>query len=229
MQSKEPTDSTVDASSDSGQGGDTMTDRAYRQIEEAIITLRLRPGQVLSETQLADSLDIGRTPVREALQRLAREGMITVLPRRGALVSEINLSKQLMLLELRREIERLCARKAAQRTSPEEREAFSALADQLGRAASERDDAAFMRLDLQFNQMLLAASRNEFAERAMHRIQGLSRRFWFQHYRESLDLEKCATLHEKVARAIASGDGDKAAAASDDLIDYIVEFTRSTI
>ncbi|WP_237684223.1 GntR family transcriptional regulator [Pseudaminobacter soli (ex Zhang et al. 2022)] len=206
-----------------------MTDRAYRQIEEAIITLRLRPGQVLSETQLADSLDMGRTPVREALQRLAREGMITVLPRRGALVSEINLSRQLMLLELRREIERLCARKAAQRAAPEEREAFSALADQLAKAASERDDAAFMRLDLQFNQMLLAASRNEFAERAMHRIQGLSRRFWFQHYRESLDLEKCAMLHSKVARAIASGDGDKAAAASDDLIDYIVEFTRSTI
>lgn len=100
-----------------------MTDRAYRQIEEAIVTLRLRPGQVLSETQLADSLDMGRTPVREALQRLAREGMITVLPRRGALVSEINLSRQLMLLELRREIERLCARKAAQRALPEEREA----------------------------------------------------------------------------------------------------------
>ena len=208
---------------------DSLTDRAYHQLEQWIVTLRLKPGQVLSEAQLAEDLGIGRTPVREALQRLASEGLVNVLPRRGILVSEINLSRHLLMLELRREVERLCARKAAQRSLPEEREAFRVMADALGEAAENRDDASFMQLDLEFNQALVAASRNEFAERAMRRIQGLSRRFWFQHYREALDLERCARLHEQVARAIADGDPDRAANATDALMDYIVEFTRSTI
>lgn len=211
------------------KGTETLTERAYHQLEEMIVTLRLIPGQVLSEAQLAEELGIGRTPVREALQRLASQGLVNVLPRRGVLVSEINPSRQLLLLELRREVERLCARKAALRALPEERAAFAALADELARTADESDHAAFMRLDLEFNQALLAASRNEFAERAMRRIQGLSRRFWFQHYREALDLERCARLHEHVARAIAAGDADKAGTALDALIDYIVEFTRSTV
>ena len=212
-----------------GKESDTLTDRAYHKLEEMIVTLQLEPGQVLSEAQLAEDLNIGRTPVREALQRLASEGLVNVLPRRGVLVSEINPSRQLALLELRREIERLCARKAAQRTTPEERLRFAALADALAAAADTRDDAAFMRLDLEFNEIMIEASRNEFAERAMRRIQGLSRRFWFQHYRETLDLERCARLHESVARAIADGDADNAAKGSDALIDYIVEFTRATV
>lgn len=208
---------------------DTLTDRAYQQLEEMIVTLRLEPGQVLSEAQLAEDLGIGRTPVREALQRLASEGLVNVLPRRGVLVSEINLSRQLLLLELRREVERLCARKAAMRATADERAGFRALADDLAAVADNGDDAGFMRLDLQFNRALVQASRNEFAERAMRRIQGLSRRFWFQHYREVLDLERCARLHADVARAIAEGDADGAATASDALMDYIVEFARATV
>lgn len=211
------------------QDRDTLTDRAYQQLEEMIVTLRLEPGQVLSEAQLAEDLGIGRTPVREALQRLASEGLVNVLPRRGVLVSEINLSRQLLLLELRREVERLCARKAAMRATAEERDGFRALADDLTAVADNLDDAGFMRLDLKFNQALVHASHNEFAERAMRRIQGLSRRFWFQHYREVLDLERCARLHANVASAIANGDTDGAATASDTLMDYIIEFTRATV
>lgn len=213
----------------SNKDSGTLTDRAYRRLEEMIVTLQLKPGEVLSEAELAEQLRIGRTPVREALQRLASESLVNVLPRRGVLVSEINLSRQLLMLELRREVEKLCAQKAAQRSSAEEREAFAVLADELAQAATNSDDAAFMRLDLELNQALVRSSRNEFAERAMKRIQGLSRRFWFQHYREALDLERCARLHEAVARAISEGDPNKAAAASDALIDYIIEFTRSTV
>lgn len=208
---------------------DTMTDRAYRQIEEMIVTLKLEPGQVLSEAQLTEDLGIGRTPVREALQRLAAEGLVNVLPRRGVLVSEINLSRQLLLLELRREVERLCARKAALRATADEKSQFGDLAGQLDDAADNRDYTAFMGLDLKFNQMIVAACRNEFAERALRRTQGLSRRFWFQHYREALDLERCARLHAHVARAISEGDEEAAAQASDHLIDYLAEFTRSTL
>ena len=85
----------------------SLTDQAYRRLEEMIATLKLKPGAVLSETQLVDALKIGRTPIREALQRLTAEGMVEILPRKGILVSEINPQKQLLLLEVRREVDRL--------------------------------------------------------------------------------------------------------------------------
>jgi DNA-binding GntR family transcriptional regulator len=207
----------------------TLTDRAYEMIETRIVALDLEPGQVLSESQLVEELGIGRTPVREALQRLVAEGLVVVMPRRGVMVSEINIAKQLQLLELRREVERLCACKAAQRATEAEREHFTELAAKLAASADARDYDAFMQLDLEFNRAVLVACRNEFIERSMRRMQGLSRRFWFQNYRVALDLERCANLHADVARKIAEGDPAAAGEASDKLIDYISEFTRATL
>src|SRR4029077_17647759 len=100
---------------------ETLTEQAYRLIEEQIVTLRLKPGDVLSEQMLSATFDIGRTPIREALQRLAREGLITVLPRKGILVSDINPRSQLLVLEVRREIERLLSRAGAERATKQQR------------------------------------------------------------------------------------------------------------
>src|SRR5262252_6010756 len=98
-----------------------LSERAYTQLEEMITTLQLAPGQALSEPFLSSTLGIGRTPVREALQRLARERLVIVHPRRGIVIADINVRSQLKLLELRRELERLIARAAARRGTPDER------------------------------------------------------------------------------------------------------------
>lgn len=211
------------------QGDVTLTDRAYAEIEELIVTLQLPPGAVLSELVLADRLGIGRTPIREALQRLSRDGLVNILPRRGVLVSDIDLRSQLRLLEVRRELERLMARGAAERISDDERAQFSAIAAGMYRASKDDDDISFMRLDQQFNTLVSSAARNEFASRAMGLMHGLSRRFWYQHYKEAADLPLCARLHAAVAEAIANRDADKAAEASDRLMDYIESFARSTL
>ena len=218
---------TIDLGSEQLSG--SLTEQAYRRLEEMIVTLRLPPGQILSEAELVNDLGIGRTPIREALQRLAHEGLVMIMPRRGILVSEINHAKQLSLLELRREVERLIMRSAAKRTTPQERESFAKLAQNLGDAADADDDVAFMRFDLEFNRMTIATCRNEYAARTMQLVQGLARRFWYQHYQEALDLKRCANLHKAVADAIANGDPSAAAKASDDLIDYMAEFTRASI
>jgi len=84
---------------------ESLTDKAYKQLEEMIVTLQLEPGSVLAEADLGQRLHIGRTPIREALHRLAREGLVTILPRKGILVTEINPGKQFLVLELRRELE----------------------------------------------------------------------------------------------------------------------------
>ena len=207
----------------------TLTEQAYRQIEELICTLQLPPGTLLGEFALAERLGIGRTPIREALQRLALDGLVVVIPRRGILVSEINLQTQLRLLEMRRVVERLMARLAAERARPEERTAFAEVAAKMLAAADQSDDIAFMRLDRSFNQMVASGCRNDFAVRSINLMSALSRRFWYQHYKEVADLPLAAKLHAAVAKSIAEGDVAGAQKTSDDLMDYIESFTRKTL
>jgi len=208
---------------------ESLTERAYRLIEELIVTLQIAPGSVISEASLSARLGIGRTPIREALQRLARERLVVVLPRRGIMVSEINVRTQLRLLEVRRELERLIARSAARRAGDAQRQRFRAVAGAMAETARSNDDIAFMRSDRELNLLELEAARNEFATGAMTLMHGLSRRFWYIHYKEVADLPLAARLHANLALAIADGDADAAAAASDRLLDYIEAFTRATV
>lgn len=207
----------------------TLTDKAYAQLEELITTLALPPGMVLGEQSLVQRLGIGRTPIREALQRLARDGLVVVMPRRGILVSEINVRSQLRLLETRRVLERLVARLAAERATRTERDEFSALARDMRKAAAASNDLRFMRLDGQFNKCLIEAARNEYVDRSLASLSGLSRRFWYQHYKQAADLPLAANLHADVCEAVAKGDVAAAEAASDRLIDYIENFARKTL
>lgn len=193
------------------------------------MTLRLKPGDVLSEQLLSATFGIGRTPVREALQRLAREGLVTILPRKGILVSDINPRNQLLVLEVRREIERLLSRTGAERATKEQRQQLLDIAQGMDRAAKNNDDIDFMRLDRELNRLIVEAAHNDYAARSMKLLQGLSRRFWYMHYREAADLPLCARLHANQARAIAQGDAEAAARASDKLLDYVENFTRGTV
>ena len=193
-----------------------------------IVTLKLPPGAAVSETELSQLLGIGRTPIREALQRLARESLVAILPRRGIIVSEINLKKQLRLLEVRREVERLIARSAARRATDEERARLKEVADRFEKSARANDDLTFMRTDREFNTLCSAASHNEFAGLAMGLMHSLSRRFWYIHYKQAADMPLTAKLHADIARAIAAGDEERAEKASDKLLDAIEKFTRDT-
>jgi DNA-binding GntR family transcriptional regulator len=208
---------------------ETLTDKAYTYLEELIVTLKLPPGSAVSEAMLSRRLGIGRTPIREALQRLARERLVTILPRRGVIVSDINVKSQLRLLEVRREVERLVARSAARRAAPAERAQFTELAGQFEKSARQNDDTTFMRVDRAFNELCVAAARNEFAAGAMGLMQSLSRRFWYLHYQQAADLPETAKLHADIARAIAKGDEPGAATATDRLLDKIESFTRATV
>lgn len=191
--------------------------------------LELPPGSAVSEATLSERLGIGRTPIREALQRLARERLVKILPRRGVIVSEINVKAQLRLLEVRRELERLVARSAARRATPAERARFRAVAKALNSAARTNDDVAFLRIDREFNELCLEAARNEFAATAMQLMASLSRRFWYLHYKQAADMPETAKLHADIAVAIAAGDPEAAARASDALLASIGDFTRNTV
>jgi DNA-binding GntR family transcriptional regulator len=209
--------------------GESLTEQAYARMEELIVTLQIPPGSSVSELSLSQMTGIGRTPIREAIQRLAREHLIVILPQRGLLVPHIDIKKQLRLLRTRREVERLICRSAAKSATPEEREAFAELAAGFAEAAKKNDDVTFVRLDREFNELCIVAARNEFAEGAMRIMHGLSRRFWYVHYKQAADLPEMARLHGAVAKAIADGNVNGAGKALDALLDNIEEFTRATV
>ena len=207
----------------------SLTDQAYSVLEEMIVTLKLAPGAAVSEARLSQVLGIGRTPIREALQRLARERLVTILPRRGIIVTEINVKSQLRLLEVRREVERLIARSAARRAVAAERARFVEIARIFERSARTNDETTFIRVDREFNELCAKVARNEFAAGAMALMHSLSRRFWYIHYQEAADMPATAKLHANIARAIAKGEQAAAGRALDRLIDEIEAFTRATV
>src|SRR5262245_46898020 len=113
----------------------TLTEQAYNQLGEIIVPLNLAPGAVLSEQTLSAALGIGRTPIREALQRLGHEGLVRVLLRKAIIVTDTDPKRQLLVLEVRRELERLLARASAERATDRERQRFQAIADGMEAAA----------------------------------------------------------------------------------------------
>src|SRR3954466_15462292 len=103
----------------------SLTEQAYAQLEQLIATLELRPGAFVSEAELCERLGLGRTPVREAMQRLAREHLLQIMPRKGCVVSDCRFGDELNVIEVRRPLELVVARGAAMRATPEERRAFA--------------------------------------------------------------------------------------------------------
>lgn len=207
----------------------TLTEEAYRRLEEMIVTLELIPGSVVSEAILGRQLGIGTTPVREALQRLAREHLVQVLPRRGVVVTAVDLRQQLQVLETRRELDRLIARAAARRATARERIAIAELASRLEEVVGDENVRAFMRIDGELRQALGRAARNEIAAAAVATLHAVSRRFWFFHHSGSAELAEAARLHADIARAVAAAEEAAAALASDRLLAHMIAFARGTL
>ncbi|KAA9156577.1 GntR family transcriptional regulator [Amycolatopsis acidicola] len=204
-------------------------DQAYDVLERMITFQELPPGSLVSEARLMERTGLGRTPVREALQRLARERMVEIHPSQGVFVASTSIEAQLKVLELRRSLEELAVRLAAHRATTAQRDGILELAEVL--AGFDGDDPEeFGDLLKQTHTVIVDASHNEFISLAMAPLQGLSRRFWFAHLREpKSELRAAADLHGDILRAICHGDETKASEASLKLNDYLTDFTYRTL
>ncbi|MEP6740541.1 MAG: GntR family transcriptional regulator [Caldimonas sp.] len=207
----------------------SLSDQAFDQLEEMIVTLRLPPGTLWSEATLSDTLGIGRTPVREAVQRLAEYHLVVVLRRHGIRIAEVDEQGQLLVLETRRELERLIAARAARRASAEEKQALSTMAQALLEAGNAGDIVEMLRQYFVAKNFMARCAGNRFSEQAIAPLYTLSRRFYFMHHKELDDLPEVARLHAELLRAVASGDETDAAAACDRHIDYAAAFARRII
>ena len=205
-----------------------LADDAFEKIERMIVLQEIPPGSLVSEKQLTEATGIGRTPVREALQRLARDRMVEIHPQRGVLVPPSSIEAQLKLLELRRNLEPFAVRLAAERATQAERERAEALRERASARSIPLE--AFPEFLREAHDLIVAAAHNEFLAVAMAPLQGLSRRFWFSHLSDPVaDVAEATALHADVLGAIADGDGARATDASVALNDYLVTFAYATL
>lgn len=200
-------------------------DRALRQLEEQFVTLRLAPGSVWSEASLGEQLDIGRTPVREAIARMAVDGLVTVLPRAGIVISEISLEHQLAVLDTRRVLEKLVSVRAAVRASPAERAKLRTMADAIEAAGQRHDVHAYILNHFETKRYVAQCARNPYASRALRPLHTLSQRFYFANHRDLDNLPLVGSVHAQLTRSIADGDEVQAALRCDKVSDVAQEFT----
>jgi DNA-binding GntR family transcriptional regulator len=203
------------------------TQRAYDLIWEKITTLELAPGAPINEQALAESLDLGTVPVREALKWLAHENLVDVTERHGIYVADVNVDDLQQLSEMRLSLESLSARLAAERVEPDDLVVLEALrreqeavarsaekawsGDQPGRPGEDLFD-----LDHKFHQAVAKAAHNKYLAQTLDRLFGLSRRLWYlvlPHGDERHPLETLSSsveMHVNLVGAIKSGDADRA-------------------
>jgi DNA-binding GntR family transcriptional regulator len=187
---------------------------AYRLIKEQIITLKLPPASFIDDARLSEELGIGRTPIREALIRLALEHLIIILPRRGTIVADLNISDLHKLFEIRLSLEPTAVRLAAERATPEEiaqMEAWSARAVETIRAGNIYD---LLKVDIEAHRLFLQATHNEFLADAVERLFGPSLRLshWFAARQKLTTLPAAVEEQRATVEAIKAGDGERAAA-----------------
>ena len=185
----------------------SLAGQAYLALEESLVTLQLAPGALVQEKELADLVSIGRTPVREAVQKLAAYGLFKVMPRKGLMVAPVLRSELHQIIEARRVLERLLVVKAAERADPGQRQALEMLSVHLGQSGN--DLTAFLRLDRRLDELLESACGNQFLVQALSPMHAHCRRVWYLHH-DRLDLSSSAQMHAGLAKSVAGGDGSGA-------------------
>jgi len=205
---------------------ESQADTAHRRLEEMIVTLQLPPGSHWSEEGLAEEIGIGRTPVREAVKRLQADRLVTILPRHGLMITEINVHEQLLAIELRRELEIFISIRAARRILASDRERLLAAADEIESAGKHGNLEKYLREVFKANGLIAAAAGNPFATRSISPLHAMSRRFYYRYESDLQNLGAMGVLHAARARAVSRHDEQGALVAVTALMEQIENYTR---
>ncbi len=189
----------------------TLAEEAYDHIRRAIVRLDLAPGDVLKEDDLRERYGIGRTPIREALQRLAREHFVSIIPRRGMFVAGIDVSELSLLFETRTVLEPYAARLAAARGTKDHWEQMQAALD----AAVSADSDELMVIDHRCHELMWDAAGNRFLLDTLDVLYAQSDRLWHLYLSEVADMTEAVDEHRTVLASLRDGDGDTAATLMD--------------
>ncbi|WP_245545755.1 GntR family transcriptional regulator [Nocardia higoensis] len=187
----------------------SLRDVAYDELRSRIVNLQLAPGTRLIERDLAEDLAVSRIPLREAMQRLQRDGLVVVVPRQGAIVSPFTADDVRDLFDVRENLEVLAARLAAERADDEGLAALTAQLDTARRATERRDEAAIAAANAGFHAMIVELAANPLLESLLQPLE--ARTQWLFHLTKDRDAAVQCREHEELLAAIAAHDPDRAA------------------
>ncbi|MHA6642748.1 GntR family transcriptional regulator [Mesorhizobium sp. A623] len=206
----------------------SLGEKAYVELERRIVTAELEPGTWITEASIGEQLGISRTPIREAVRRLARAKLVEIEPRRGLKITPINVFDQLSLLRFRRPVENFMTREAARNADDEERAYFSELAVAMEQSASGMNLEHHYEIDQDYKRQLVKCAKNEYATSALEPLWAASRRFaWVT--RRTRDIPAVAHVTAATMQAIASGDLVKTASATTAFINYLEAQARRSL
>lgn len=213
-----------DAEVGRGRNPQNLYEQAHEAIEERLVTCQLAPGRHLALLELQEIVQLGRTPVHQAVTRLAEDTLLRVHARRGLQVAPIDLARERMLLRLRRELERFVIRLAAEKSSSLHRNQMLHMKRHLRENLAGMTIDAFNVIDRRLDRLFLAAAGEPFVEKTLRPLHTVFRRIgWLYHTKVSPDdgLAKTIEVHLALLDAVANCHVEQAIKASDELIDFV--------
>lgn len=184
----------------------SLNELAYLRFRQALITLQYKPGDYLNMAQVMADLEVGRTPVNQAVHRLAAEGLLQILPRKGVMVAPLSLDDAFELIEVRLVNELLCIRLAAARITTGQIGQLREVNARLAEASQQRDPLAMMQCDNQFHHLLAGIAANRRLIDILSIIHAQAQRFWATTLSDAGHMEEVIVEHNAIITALEEGN-----------------------
>ncbi len=182
----------------------------YEELKRQILVGEIHPGTRMMEVELAEDMGVSRTPVREAIRKLEKEGLVTMEPRRGAYASDISVKDMVDVLEVREYLEGMAAALAATKISKEEKEALKKTTEAYKKAVEEGNVSEIIKSDEAFHKMIVNCSGNKTLIQMVSQVQELALRFRYIFYEDFSRFKNQPIEHQELFDAIVTGDSEKA-------------------
>lgn len=187
-----------------------LRDVVFNTLRQAILKGKLEPGERLMEVHLANELGVSRTPIREAIRKLELEGLVVMVPRRGAEVAQITIKNLNDVLEVRRDLDALSARLACERITPEAKDELKKACDEFARSTKSSDITIIATADVNFHDIILRATGNISLKQVIDNLSEQIYRYRFEYLKDTENYGKLITEHEEICQAILTGDTERA-------------------
>ncbi|MDD5927271.1 MAG: GntR family transcriptional regulator [Firmicutes bacterium] len=196
----------------------------YEELKRQILIGEIAPGTRMMEVELADEMGVSRTPVREAIRKLEKEGLVSIEPRRGAYASDISIKDIVDVMEVRQDLEGMAAGLAAIKATKEEKEALKKATEEYRRAVETGSIDEIIKWDEAFHKRVVSCSGNKTLIQLVSQVQELALRFRYIYYDDFSRFEGQPMEHKDIVDAIISGDAEKARKSADEHISRLKEF-----
>ncbi len=198
-----------------------LREMVYEELKIQILTGAIVPGTRMMEVDLAEEMGVSRTPIREAIRKLEKEGLVTIEPRRGAYASRISTQDMVEILEVRQDLEGLAAFFAATRMKDDEMDELRKIAARYNEAVAAGSMQDMIRYDTQFHRLIVDSCNNKILVNMVEQLQELVLRFRYIYYDNFRRAENMPEEHREIIEAIESGNEVRARAAADVHIDRL--------